>query len=253
MKRRISPEIVAAVVSSIALHAVWLARDARASYGPEAKPAEVLLEAETVVPPVPPPVEEPKPELEKEAPAVVNTAPRGPSAANATSTQAPAQAAKTLTAPDAADPKASVADFTMVQGDALSYAGGTTSATGTSATAVRGPASDKPVAALHAPIATVAIEGPDRSRGARPTDADWNCSRLFPNDPEAGDRAAVLIAVTVLPSGAPSSVAVLRDPGHGFGAAARACAMAQRYSPAFDRGGSPIAATTPPITVRFTR
>jgi protein TonB len=82
---------------------------------------------------------------------------------------------------------------------------------------------------------------------------DWNCSRLFPNDAEAGDSAIVSIVVTVAPDGTPKAVSVLRDPGHGFGAAARACALGQRFSIGLDREGNPTTATTPPITVRFTR
>jgi periplasmic protein TonB len=48
-------------------------------------------------------------------------------------------------------------------------------------------------------------------------------------------------------------VAMLRDPGHGFGAAAIQCAMGQRFNSALDRMGNPVAATTPPILVRFSR
>jgi protein TonB len=245
-----SIEMTVAVGASVALHAVWLAREAKASFAGEQKPAEVLIDAETVrTPAAPEPKEEPKAEEKKDpAPVVRSAAPRAQAAPPAA-----AQAGRTLTAPDTPGAPAALADFTMVQGSGDTYAGGTTTALGTSAVAVRGPASDKPAAAPRAAAAAATVSGPDLSRGATPAASDWNCSRLFPNDPDAGDQAVVLIAVTVLETGAPRSAAVLRDPGHGFGAAAKACAMGQRFQPALDRNGSPIAATTPPIAVRFTR
>jgi protein TonB len=48
-------------------------------------------------------------------------------------------------------------------------------------------------------------------------------------------------------------VKVVSDPGHGFGRAARMCALGRRYTPGNDRAGQPITGTTPPIKVRFTR
>jgi len=43
------------------------------------------------------------------------------------------------------------------------------------------------------------------------------------------------------------------EPGHGFGRAARMCALTKRYTPALDRDGNPVVGTTPPINVTFTR
>ncbi len=247
----ISPELVVAGVASIALHAVWLVHEAKASYVRESKPAEVLLEAE------PEPAPKPEPELAKpeneppEKPALNRPAPKTAAAPQAP--QAAAQAAKTLTTPETPD-SSEVADFSMVQGAGETYAGGTTSSIGTSKMAVRGPASLKPAAAPAAsPGFGSAPAGPDRSRGATPNGTDWNCSSLFPSDPDAGDYATVVIAVTVQTNGRAKSVAVIRDPGHGFAAAARACAMLQSYNVALDRAGQPIVSTTPPIVVRFTR
>jgi protein TonB len=249
---RLSPELAMAAALSVALHAVWLVGEAKAARASLAAPAEVILEAEAA-PPAPP---EPTPPTEEQRPE--------PAAANAAAQQrtaqqpalpAPAQAGKTLTAPD--DDAAAMVDFTLVQGSGQTYAGGTTTTLGTSTTAVHGAASDRAAAGPARPAATrpapSIAAGPDRSRGAAPAVADWNCSRLFPSDPDAGDQAIVLIAVTVSPSGTAQAVTVLRDPGHGFGAAAKSCAMGQRFSPALDRQGNPVAATTPPITVRFTR
>jgi protein TonB len=251
----ISPELAMAVGFSVTLHAVWLAGEAKAARAPLASPQEVILEAEAV--PMPPPArEEPTPPAESPHPeAATANAPPAQRETTQAALPAPAQAGKTLTAPDNDD--SAVADFTLVQGSGQTYAGGTTTTSGTSTTAVRGAASDQPIGtaqrtARAAPAPSVAM-GPDRSRGATPAVADWNCSRLYPTDPEAGDQAVVLIAVTVLPGGTAKAVTVLRDPGHGFGAAARACAMGQRFNAALDRQGTPVQSTTPPITVRFTR
>ena len=249
---QVSPELAAAALLSTALHAVWLVRDAKASYVHEFEPSELLFEAEPLpapkAPPEPPPPEKTPPEQIERSPA------SRPHAEQKATAQVAAQAGKTLTAPDAPD-NSSPADFTMVQGDADMYAGGTTSRIGTSAAAVRGPASDKPAPAQRIAPSTglQTVEGPDRSRGATPNGTDWNCSSLFPNDPDSGDYATVVIAVTVQSNGKPKSVAVIRDPGHGFAAAARNCAMQQSYNVALDRAGKPIVATTPPIVVRFTR
>jgi len=253
-RMKISPEWAAAAVTSIALHAVWLAHDAKAMHLPKSEPAEVLIEAEALPPPA---VEQAKPEPAPQENIRPEPAPRtAPAQKNAeprTALPAAAQAGKTLTAPDSPS-SSDMADFSMVQGEGAQYAGGTTSSIGTSAKAVRGPASaSRDVGATAVAGSAQGSSGPDLRRQATPNGSDWNCSSLFPSDPEAGDYATVLIAVTVLPTGTPKSVVVIRDPGHGFGAAARSCAMRQSYRTAFDRQGNPIVATTPPITVRFTR
>ncbi|WP_437292145.1 energy transducer TonB [Sorangium sp. So ce406] len=96
--------------------------------------------------------------------------------------------------------------------------------------------------------------GPDRS--APPGlvgSSNWNCPFPPEADVDQIDQAKVVLMITVRPDGSPLSVKVVSDPGHGFGRAARMCALSRRYTPGKDRAGSPIAATTPPITVTFTR
>ncbi len=247
-------EWAAAAAGSIALHALWLTHDAKAMHLPKSEPTEVLIAAEELpVPPEPKAEPEPKPEENSRPEPIRAAQPRVNSEPRAALPSA-AQAAKTLTAPDAPGPN-DVADFTMVQGTGSEYAGGTTSSIGTSAKAVQGPASATKEVGPRSPSGSAQepSAGPDLRRQATPAGSDWNCSSLFPSDPAAGDYATVLIAVTVLPTGKPKSVAVIRDPGHGFAAAARACAMMQVYSSALDRQGNAITATTPPITVRLTR
>jgi protein TonB len=63
----------------------------------------------------------------------------------------------------------------------------------------------------------------------------------------------VVLRVVVDASGTADSARVLADPGHGFGAAAVACALRTRFVPARARDGTPVRSTSPPIRVRFTR
>jgi periplasmic protein TonB len=252
-RRRISRELLVAFGVSTFVHAIWLGREAKATLGNRTSVSEVVLETEMSRPKEP----EPNPELPQAATnSPAEAVRRSPStrsqSTNAKVLPAAAQAGKTLTAP-AEDFNAEPADFTMVQGEGTVYAGGTTSAIGTSRSAARGPASDAPATVQRSIEVQKATPQPDRSRSATPVSPAWDCSRLFPADADAGDFATVLIAVSVGLDGLPKRVAMLRDPGHGFGAAAIQCAMSQRYSTALDRQGSAVAATTPPIIVRFSR
>lgn len=251
---RISRELSVAVALSMAIHAVWLIREARASSPQVAEVSEVTLETMLSRPK--------QEEVKQEISAVPQNSPpeaiqrsAPPKSQRATSSSAlpsSAQAGKTLTAPDdGAD--ADLADFTMVQGTGADYVGGTTSALGTSRKAVEGRARDVGEEERRPVVVAKGDSGPDRSRSATPIAPAWDCSRLFPSDVDAGDYATVLIAVSVDALGNATRVALLRDPGHGFGAAAIACARGQRFNTALDRIGRPIAATTPPIVVRFSR
>lgn len=253
MTRSISRELLIATGLSVVLHAAWLVREAKASLAHEDGRSELTFEAEMIErapePVKPPPAPEPESAQQPTEPAARNLSAR---AQPTRALPAAAQAGKTLTASEDSD--AAVADFTMVQCEGSTYVGGTTSAIGTSHSAVRGPASPSAIARSGETGVGPAIPlGPDRSKSAMPEGSAWDCSRLYPADPDAGDYATVLIAVSLQADGTPKRVALLRDPGHGFGAAAIRCAMSQRYHAALDRAGNPVAATTPPITVRFTR
>jgi protein TonB len=80
----------------------------------------------------------------------------------------------------------------------------------------------------------------------------WDC--IFPaqSDVDKIDEAVVTLSVVVRADGTPSSVRVVKDPGHDFGAAARGCALAKRYQPALDRAGAPVVSATL-VNVRFWR
>lgn len=164
---------------------------------------------------------------------------------------AAAQAGAVLT--QAPDPN-EVVDLSnngFVTGSGSTYAGGNTLSNGTSTQAVyaKGARADG--------VAGGTGTGPavDKSRAAaRSGSSSWDDCPFPPEaDAEQIDQASVTLQVTLAPSGDPASVAVLSDPGHGFGREAKKCAMRKKYTGALDREGNPIGGVTPPFRVRFER
>ncbi len=172
----------------------------------------------------------------------------------------PAQAAKVLTQKDDPDKIEDLTGNTIVNGEG-------TAAFGQQSAAGKG---DKPVLNPAASLTGVVggtgsskgppppppptPTGPDLSRAATTSGGtSWGCP--FPPEADADqiDEARVSLVVTVRPDGTPLSVNVVSDPGHGFGRAARMCALTRRFTPALDKTGQVIAGSTPPFTVRFTR
>jgi periplasmic protein TonB len=204
---------------------------------------EVEIQREETPPPPPEPPKEDEPEPPKPVPKQAVPPPQ------------PAAAAKVLTA----DPQPSdkVEDLTaFVTGSGSTYAGGTTSAQGTSKTAIYNPAA----AATGTPGGTGTAPAPaprkeDRSRAPGLLGAtDWNdCPFPSEADAEQIDQSFVLIQVKVKPDGTPENVSVLQDPGHGFGREARKCAMRKKYSQGLDADGNPTGGQTKPFRVRFER
>ena len=194
-------------------------------------------------PPPPPPAAEPP----VPTPAAVR-APHpvhAPAPARAAAPSPPAQAGK-LTAV-ANDP----VDFTggaFVVGGAATFPGGVTSAQGKG---VRpGTTTD--------PSATGAGDAgrgraPSRARPVSLDQAAWSCPWPAEADAEQVNEKTVVLRVRVKADGRAEAVDVLSDPGFGFGAAARACALLTRFEPARDAGGQPIAALSAPIRVHFSR
>jgi periplasmic protein TonB len=258
MLRGFPLEMVVGLGASIIVHGLFLLGNAQAS-SRTSQSVPSTIEFAIDVPPLPvdplldkEPV--PVPQEKVAAAPSVDRTPATPTASKLP--QSGAQAGKTLVAPDAPAGPEQVADFSLVQGGGESYAGGTTSSVGVSTSGVRrpvAPSSSSAVAALSVPLEHRRPAAPDLSRPAVPSSADWNCSRLFPSDPDAPNTAVVNLVVTVRGDGSARSASVVRDPGHGFGAAASTCAMGQRYSPALDSQGNPLTTVTAPITVRFSR
>lgn len=199
-------------------------------------------------PPPPPPPEEPPPEKE-------NTPPPPPVAQPKDTPPPPpeaAQAGKVLTSdPDPNEPVDLTNSFVQGNGN---YAGGSTASNGTSAKPVYNPAA----AATGVPGGTgttAAPPGPDRSRAPGLLGSvDWNdCPFPGEADAEQIDQSFAMIQVKVKPDGAPESVTVVQDPGHGFGREAKKCAMRKRFSPGLDAAGNPVGGMTKPFRVRFER
>lgn len=86
----------------------------------------------------------------------------------------------------------------------------------------------------------------------QPLGGAWTVA--FPEEAERSGIASadVVLLVTVSPGGGVEDVAVVTDPGHGFGEAARDFARDQQFKPAVDASGAAIRATTR-IRVRFRR
>jgi protein TonB len=210
----------------------------------------------------------PKP---KEAPKPVEAPPEPPAPAPAPAPKAvqkpkddpydqppptPAQAAKVLVAKEDPDEVKDLTSNTIVTGEG-SVVGGQQSAAGKGDRVTMSPsASLKGVpggtgTGTAAPAAPP--PGPDLSKPLGLSGGtSWNCP--FPPEADADqiDQAVVTVQVTVRPDGSALSASVISDPGHGFGRAARICALGKRYAAALDRTGTPILSSAP-VTVRFNR
>jgi protein TonB len=166
----------------------------------------------------------------------------------------PAQAAKVLTVAPKPDEPVDLTGDAFVQGKADSYPGGSATANGTDTTAARSPPGAPPSPRAAPLLAVLPVQTPDRSRVASLSGgSEWSC----PFPPEANtdqiDDAFVTLQVDVSAYGGATTVRALSDPGYGFGREARRCALAKRYSAAFDSDGKPIAGRTKPFRVHFSR
>ena len=206
--------------------------------------AIAMERAVEVTPPPPPPPPPPAP-LPSPLEAPSATAPHMTRVAHISRSRPvpPAQAGQ-LAAVSAAP-----VDFTgsaFIVGSGASYAGGVTSSTGTS----------------RKPVLGAVIPGTPRNPSlavgnrARPVSLDqsaWNCPWPAEADAQQVNEQTVVLRASIGADGRADTVEVLTDPGFGFGAAARLCALRTRFEPAHDRVGLPIAAQSPPIRVHFFR
>jgi protein TonB len=208
-------------------------------------PALEVFPVEPVAAPKPTelPEPEPPPEPESERPQAEVSQREAPA-------PAPAAAALTQTVP--AEQPLDLTDE-LVTGSALTYSGGTTARV--AAPERRGPV--RASGALGSSSAKSAGTGRatarDLSRAASVMGGlDWRCP--FPEEANAAgvDRALAKIHVEIDGDGRVRHARIVHDPGHGFGGAARSCALGKRFHPALDREGR---ATTTRVTVgvRFVR
>jgi hypothetical protein len=123
-------------------------------------------------------------------------------------------------------------------------------------TSARGVDGARPAERPPAVVRSVGRAGltPESDLRRRPAlDGGDACRGYFP--PLAtSDVAVVSLAVVVQADGRASQVTVLdeRPAGEQFGAAAKACLLAQRFSPGIDASGAPVAASTA-VRLRFLR
>jgi len=199
------------------------------------RPIEATLQR--AAPPLPP---RPPPEPPPVRPPVAARAPR-PSRVP----PAPAQVGRVIAQAPVPSGPADLTGFDLVVGQGESYAGGFSSAQGTSRNAVGDP---------NAKIGGVPDAPPsDLSRPASPLRRDWSCP--WPEELQDSEvrYARVTIRVSVTRDGFAAKVAVLSAPPGGFAEAARRCAEAERYQVAFDVHGQPTAGDTRLINVNFQR
>jgi protein TonB len=201
--------------------------------------------------PPPPPKEEPPPEPEKEPepppPVAQKQAPtkEAPPAA--------AEAGKVLTAEADPNEPVDLTDEGFVTGTSDRFAGGVTASAGTGKNAVRNTAAVPTGVGTGTPKATVvAAPKVDLSRAPKPSKSDWDCAFPPEADAEGINFMKVQIAVTVTADGRARTVTVLKDPGFGFGRAARSCALRTAYTAALNSEGQPVEQTFT-FGVRFTR
>ncbi len=235
---------------SAAVHVVGLlATPTAAPSRPRVEPPPPEVSVELAPPPPRAPTSEPEiepePDPDAKPPPVAEPEATPPRAAPARTE--PARAGRTLTAPS--DGPSDPVDFTVPQGDAdAKYSGGTTTSQGKgTAPGTRDPGAEAP-----GPTGPPAAAKLDLSKRAAPTSGSWSCSRLFPADATV-NVASVTLVVLVSAEGRATSVQVVSDPGGGFAAAAKTCAMGQTYRPGLDADGRPAATQTAPFAVRFTR
>ncbi len=154
----------------------------------------------------------------------------------------PAQAGNIIAREQRPDEPADLTGETFVTGRASSYAGGVTTSSGTNPMAVQ----TREVDPRASPVQ------PDRSSPVGLEDPDWKCPWPREAENEQIDEQIALVRVVVRADGTVESANIVRDPGHGFGQAALACALQTRFIPAHDRDGRPIRSQSS-VRVRFTR
>lgn len=211
---------------------------------PSPEPAPVVEEPPP--PPPSPPKAQPKPRA-RVPKAKKTRAQARRSSTPKSSPPPPAQAGKVVAIE--VDPEAPL-DMTgevFVTGESTSYAGGVTTATGTSERFV------ETATLTPSPAPRPTSPTPSRAQSVSLSAGAWRCA--WPARAMARDiyEQSVNLRVTVRKDGSVASAKVTRDPGDGFGEAAVSCALKTRFSPALNRAGEPIRAQSPPIKVRFTR
>ncbi len=210
------------------------------------KPPLVIEHVIELPPEPPPPAPAPVPEAAP-APRPVHARampPAAPSPTSAPAASAPAMTGEVVTAA-ATDAPLDLTGFDLVSGSGSHFAGGRSSAEGTSTRAVHSEEVD--------PHGVPDGRGTSRAREVGLSAGNWRCQWPREADALGIDEQLVVLRAVVRADGSAASVELLADPGHGFGEAALGCARTARFEPARDEHGIAYAATSAPIRVRFTR
>ena len=253
---------VFATQSEVSLE-TWSARIATLVHKEITSQSVIRVERLTPPPPPPPPVDNPqvkdtppppppkaKPKAKRRSKSKKRTRAKKvskpttpkPSPTQAKSEAPPPAAAGKVIAAQSQDP-VDLTQNVFVTGQSSTFVGGVTTASGTGQVPTMKPSLEpKPTPAT-----------PSRARRVSLSGRTWRCD--WPSSAMKADiyEQSVIIKVVVNEVGKVEEAKALDDPGFGFGKAAVACALKTTFSPALNRAGKAIRATSPPIRVRFTR
>lgn len=208
-------------------------------------PREYDLDTRALEPPAPVAERGEKAPIEKRSPA--------PRAHAAVPSRAPAEFGRAASVVAREPESGAPVDLTgdaIVTGQATAYGGGVTTPAGTSASPGRGGSANTGAGDAGDAVRASAT---DRASSVSLESEKWSCPWPREADAEQIDEQTVVLRVVVDASGTAERATVLADPGHGFGAAAVACALRTRFVPARARSGEAARSLSPPIRVRFTR
>jgi outer membrane biosynthesis protein TonB len=215
---------------------------------------QIDIDSQPPPPPEPPPPEPPPPEPAPE-PDRAPPPPAAPVANEPPPPPAPAEAGKVLTADPDPDAPVDLTGDGFVTGNG-EFRGGITSSSGTGKTAVRdlkAQPSGVPGGTGTAPAPVAKAPEKDLSRPASAISSGTWADCPYPSEAQMDgiEFGRVQMAVTVGVDGRAKSVTILQDPGSGFGAQARQCALRKTFTPALDKSGNPVVGTTAPFFVKF--
>lgn len=231
------------LILALALHGAMVVAVPRAGRTPHEEARFVMEAFEIALPPAP----EPSPTREPEPPPE-----RSPVAAAPVARSRPTNDRAAGEVVTKLDDESQPIDLTdaVVTGSAATYAGGITSSAAT-ATGKRG--ENAVGSSPRGGEATAGSIRPDASRRASIAgDSDWHCPFPSEADQAGVNSASSVLSVRVSRSGSAELVTVLSDPGYGFGAAARRCALGRRYIAAAGPDGRAISDVLV-VKVRFIR
>lgn len=219
------------------------------------EPIPVIKPEEPIIPktPEPPVAQEPKvlvPPQQHAKPSIVKkvksrrtSSPKRSAPAKASSM---AQAGKVIAVEKSPDHPIDLTNVPFVTGKGARFAGGITSIQGTSKVSV-------PTAPQAEASPTKSPRRPSKARSVSLSQGEWRCDWPKSAIDQNIYEQYVVLKVLVSSNGEVKSAHIVKDPGEGFGPAAVACALRTRFSPALNREGEAITASSPPIQVRFTR